>query len=66
MYKLCFFVPESHVEQVKAALFAQGAGKIGEYDCCAWQVLGTGQFKPLAASRLSVKPGKLPRLMNIK
>ena len=51
MYKLSFFVPESHVEEVKAALFAQGAGKIGEYDCCAWQVLGTGQFKPLPGSQ---------------
>ena len=51
MYKLCFFVPESHVEQVKDALFKQGAGKIGEYDCCAWQTLGTGQFKPLQGSQ---------------
>ena len=40
MYKLCFFVPESHVEEVKEALFEQGAGKIGQYDCCAWEVLG--------------------------
>lgn len=51
MYKLCFFVPESHVETVKDALFTQGAGKIGDYDRCAWQVLGTGQFKPLPGSQ---------------
>lgn len=51
MYKLCFFVPESHVEELKAALFAQGAGKIGEYDCCSWQVLGEGQFRPLQGSQ---------------
>ncbi len=51
MYKLCFFVPETHVEQVKEALFTQGAGKIGEYDRCAWQVLGTGQFRPLQGSQ---------------
>jgi hypothetical protein len=47
MYKLAFFVPPSHVEQVKQALFAAGAGRIGAYDCCAWQVLGQGQFRPL-------------------
>ncbi|TXL13858.1 NGG1p interacting factor NIF3 [Methylococcaceae bacterium HT4] len=51
MYKLCFFVPETYVEEVKDALFELGAGKIGVYDCCAWQVLGTGQFKPLAGSQ---------------
>ena len=51
MYKLCFFVPETHVEEVKDALFELGAGRIGDYDCCAWQVLGTGQFKPLAGSQ---------------
>ena len=50
MYKLCFFVPESHLESVKSALFALGAGKIGHYDCCAWQVAGQGQFRALEGS----------------
>lgn len=51
MYKLAFFVPPSHVEQVKDALFAAGAGRIGAYDCCSWQVLGHGQFRPLDGSQ---------------
>ena len=51
MYKLSFFVPETHVEEVKEALFKQGAGTIGDYDCCAWQVLGEGQFRPLQGSQ---------------
>ncbi|HLT13315.1 MAG TPA: YqfO family protein [Marinobacter sp.] len=50
MYKLCYFVPESHLEQTKQALFAVGAGRIGDYDCCAWQCEGQGQFRPLAGS----------------
>lgn len=50
MYKICFYAPESHVEQVKEALFENGAGKIGDYSCCAWQTLGEGQFMPLAGS----------------
>lgn len=50
MYKLAFFVPESHLEAVKTALFAQGAGKIGNYDHCCWQVLGEGQYRPAEGS----------------
>ncbi|MCK4841692.1 MAG: YqfO family protein [Methylococcales bacterium] len=50
MYKLCFFVPESHLENVKQALFDQGAGRIGQYDQCCWQVLGQGQFRALEGS----------------
>ena len=45
MYKLSFFVPESHLEQVKDALFQAGAGRIGNYDRCCWQVKGQGQFR---------------------
>lgn len=51
MYKLCFYVPESHLEPVKHAVFAAGAGRIGDYDCCAWQTLGQGQFRPLSGSQ---------------
>ena len=51
MYKLCFYVPESHLETVKAAVFAEGAGRIGDYDSCCWQVLGQGQFRPLEGSK---------------
>jgi hypothetical protein len=51
VYKLSFFVPASHVEQVKSAVFAAGGGRIGAYDHCAWQVLGLGQFRPLDGSQ---------------
>lgn len=50
MYKLSFFVPDENLEQVKAAVFGTGAGRIGNYDCCCWQVLGQGQFRPLEGS----------------
>lgn len=50
MYKFVFFVPESHLDAVKSAVFAAGAGRIGNYDCCAWQVRGEGQFRPLHGS----------------
>jgi hypothetical protein len=51
VYKLCFYVPVSHLESVKAAVFAAGAGRVGDYDNCSWQVLGKGQFRPLAGSK---------------
>lgn len=51
MYKINFYVPESHLEIVKNALFLHGAGRIGEYDCCSWQTLGTGQFRPSERSK---------------
>lgn len=50
MYKIGFYVPDSHVEEVKSALFAAGAGRIGNYDSCCWQVLGRGQFRALEGS----------------
>ena len=50
MYKLVVFIPESHLEVVKAALFHAGAGRIGNYDQCCWQTKGKGQFRPLENS----------------
>ena len=51
MYKLTVFIPEEALEQVKSALFAAGAGKIGNYEQCCWQVQGVGQFMPLIGSK---------------
>ena len=51
MYKLTVFIPEETLEQVKSALFAAGAGKIGNYEQCCWQVQGVGQFMPLIGSK---------------
>jgi hypothetical protein len=50
MLKLTFYVPESHLEAVKTALFEAGAGRLGDYERCAWQVKGQGQFRPLPGS----------------
>ena len=51
MYKLTVFVPDDYLEQVKTALFDVGAGKIGNYSHCCWQILGQGQFMPLAGNQ---------------
>ena len=54
MYKICVYVPEKHVENVKQALFDAGAGRIGNYDRCCWQTEGIGQFQPLENSNPAI------------
>ena len=50
LYQLIVYVPVSHLAQVKTALFEAGAGCYAHYDCCAFEVLGQGQFRPLSGS----------------
>lgn len=50
IYQLYFYVPETHLEQVKDSLFNAGAGGLGNYECCAWQTKGAGQFCPQQGS----------------
>ncbi|BCQ08663.1 GTP cyclohydrolase 1 type 2 [Mycobacterium heckeshornense] len=42
--KWVIYVPPENAEAVRAAVFAAGAGRIGDYSCCSWSVTGTGQF----------------------
>ena len=44
--KWVVMVPEGNAEQVSEAMFAAGAGSIGDYRDCCWSVVGTGQFLP--------------------
>lgn len=45
--KLVVFVPHSHAEKVRTAMFDAGAGGIGHYSECSFNLQGTGTFKPL-------------------
>ncbi|MEK6789616.1 MAG: NGG1p interacting factor NIF3 [Pseudomonadota bacterium] len=51
MLKLTVYVPASHLDAVKDAIFAAGAGRVGDYDRCSWQVLGEGQFRALPGAQ---------------
>jgi structural hemagglutinin/hemolysin toxin protein RtxA len=53
-YLIYCYVPISHLEEVKTALFEAGAGKIGNYEHCCWQTLGHGQFRPLAQANPAI------------
>mgnify|MGYP001556079627 CR=1 FL=1 len=67
MYSLNYYVPVEHHEKVKQALFDCGAGRIGHYDQCCWQVKGEGQFKPLqGSSPVTGSVGQLTRLEEFK
>jgi ribonuclease HI len=41
------FVPPEALDAVRDAVFAAGAGRIGEYERCSWYTEGTGTFRPL-------------------
>ena len=42
--KLVVFVPREALDAVRDALFAAGAGRIGNYEHCSWYTEGTGTF----------------------
>lgn len=46
LYKLATFVPEDDFETVRSALAEAGAGRIGDYEACAFATEGTGYFRP--------------------
>jgi hypothetical protein len=45
--KLVVFVPPDSLEDVRDAVFAAGAGRIGDYERCSWYTPGLGTFLPL-------------------
>ncbi|MDT4922989.1 MAG: hypothetical protein QOG01_702 [Pseudonocardiales bacterium] len=45
--KLVVFVPLDSEATLIDALAAAGAGRLGDYDRCAWTTTGTGTFRPL-------------------
>ncbi len=67
IYQLGFYVPETHLEQVKDSLFKAGAGKLGNYERCAWQTKGIGQFCPQQGSTPYLgSSGKIERVEEYK
>ena len=60
LLKLVTFVPEAQAETLRGALFSAGAGGIGNYDSCSFNVSGAGTFRageqtrPFAGNRLEL------------
>ncbi|HLO57115.1 MAG TPA: Nif3-like dinuclear metal center hexameric protein [Bacteroidales bacterium] len=45
LYKLVTYVPLSHADALRNALFEAGAGHIGNYDMCSFNAEGKGTFR---------------------
>jgi dinuclear metal center YbgI/SA1388 family protein len=43
--KVVVFVPQDNLDQVRQAMFDAGAGNIGNYDSCSFNLGGTGTFR---------------------
>ena len=48
--KLEIFIPETHFSQLRSALQAVDAGRIGNYDSCLAYSRVTGSWRPLAGA----------------
>ncbi|MEZ5087025.1 MAG: hypothetical protein R2722_12485 [Tessaracoccus sp.] len=51
---LVVYVPVPDTDALLQALFDVGAGRIGDYDSCAFITQGTGQFRPLAGANPTI------------
>lgn len=52
--KLVVFVPADALDAVRDAVFAAGAGRIGDYERCSWYTEGTGTFRALPGASPAV------------
>lgn len=62
--KLVVFVPKGHEDRIRTALASAGAGWIGNYSHCTFQVEGTGTFMPLKGSEPFI--GEIGRLEKVE
>ncbi|MBS3947724.1 MAG: Nif3-like dinuclear metal center hexameric protein [Dethiobacter sp.] len=65
--KIVVFVPEGHEDNVRRAMAAAGAGRIGNYSHCTFQTKGTGTFMPLlGATPFIGEHGKLEEVEELR
>jgi dinuclear metal center YbgI/SA1388 family protein len=65
--KLVVFVPAESLAEVSNAMFAAGAGAIGNYSHCGFGAEGTGTFLPQAGAKPAIgKKGKLEKVAEIR
>jgi hypothetical protein len=51
LLKLAVFVPLDHVDSVRQAMAAAGAGRLGDYAECSFNSPGTGTYRPLPGAQ---------------
>lgn len=47
LHKVVTYCPEEAADAVRMAMFTAGGGRIGDYDLCSFNTLGTGTYRPL-------------------
>jgi dinuclear metal center YbgI/SA1388 family protein len=66
-YKLIVFAPVKSVAKVSNAVFAAGAGAIGNYSHCSFGTEGTGTFLPHEGAKPAIgKKGRLEKVEEIR
>jgi len=66
-YKLVVFVPVESMGNVSNAIFAAGAGSIGNYSNCGFQAEGTGTFLPLQGAQPAIgEKGKFEKVAEVR
>lgn len=67
LFKLVVYVPVDHHERVLQAIFEAGAGWIGNYSHCSFNVEGTGTFLPQESTDPYIgQAGRLERVKEIR
>jgi dinuclear metal center YbgI/SA1388 family protein len=67
VYKLVVFIPAANLNDVSEAIFAAGAGQMGNYSDCGFTTKGEGTFLPLEGARPAIgKPGKLEHVEEVR
>lgn len=61
--KLVTFIPSEHAGTVLTALYAAGAGQIGNYENCSFSVEGRGTFKPNEYAHPSIGQKKVQEVV---
>ena len=65
--KLVWFVPVDALDATRDAVFAAGAGRIGDYERCSWYAEGTGTFLGGESTSPSVgRAGKEERVAELR
>ena len=66
-YKFIFFTPPKHLSEIKAAIFATGAGTFPNYSECCFTTSGRGQFRPSGSASPAIGArGQLEELEEVR
>jgi hypothetical protein len=65
--KLVWFVPEEALDATRDAVFAAGAGRIGDYERCSWYAAGIGTFLGAKGTSPAIgEPGREERAEELR